>query len=129
MAQWRGQFSGHTHATRVEDAEDALRHAVAVFLAADPTKDRRREARSVRNLAGRLLAARLKLLRARLAALEPVAEGREQNADGIEALKERETRTRAEGERHPDRVRGAERSSVRPAKPVRDSRAGGANHI
>ena len=80
MAQWLGQFSGHTHATKLEDAETALRHAVAVFRAAGPD-DHGRKSKAVRNLAERLLAARLKLLKARLAALEPVAEGREQNAD------------------------------------------------
>jgi hypothetical protein len=96
MAQWLGQFSGHTHATKVRDAEDALRHAVAVFRAAG-SNDRRRKAKAVRNLAERLLTARLKLLRARLAALEAAAEGREPNADGIKTLRAREVRTRGEG--------------------------------
>lgn len=96
VAQWRGFFSGHTHATKVEDAEDALRHAVTIFRAAE-LENRERKAKSVRNLAERLLAARLKLLKARLAALEPVAEGRDVNADGIESLRDREARTKAEG--------------------------------
>src|SRR5258708_833125 len=96
VAQWLGQFSGHTHATRVEDAEHALRHAVTAFRTAAP-RARGRKAESVRNLAERLLAARLKLLKARLAALGPVSAGREQNAAWIESLREREERTRAEG--------------------------------
>jgi hypothetical protein len=96
VAQWLGQFSGHTHASKVEDAEEALRQAVAVFRAAG-LNDRGRKARSVRGLADRLLAARLKLLKARLAALEPVAQGREQNADGIARLRAREAQTRADG--------------------------------
>ena len=96
MAQWLGHFSGHTHATKVEDAEEALRHAVTVFRAAG-TGDHPRKAKSVRGLAERLLSARLKLLKARIAALEPVAEGREQNAAGIEALRVREAQTRADG--------------------------------
>jgi hypothetical protein len=96
VAQWLGQFSGHTHATKVEDAEDALRHAVTAFRAAGPD-DRRRKAKSVRNLAEQLLTARLKLLKARLAALEPAADGREQNADRIESLRARESQTRAAG--------------------------------
>jgi hypothetical protein len=96
VAQWLGQFSGHTHATKVQDAEDALRHAVAAFRAAG-SNDRRRKAKAVQNLAERLLSARLKLLKARLAKLEPAAEGREVNRGGIEALQARETRTRAEG--------------------------------
>jgi hypothetical protein len=95
VAQWLGQFSGHTHATKVEDAEEALRHAVAAFRAAG-AGDRDRKAKSVRTLSARLLSARLKLLKARLAALEPVAEGREQSADGIEALRAREAQTRAD---------------------------------
>jgi hypothetical protein len=95
VAQWLGQCSGHTHATKVEDAEDALRHAIAVFRTAAPD-DRGRKAELVRNLAERLLAARLKLLKARLVALEPLAEG-QRNAAGIESLREREARTRAEG--------------------------------
>jgi hypothetical protein len=96
MAQWLGQFSGNTHGTKVEDAEEALRHAVAVFRAAD-AGNRRRKSKMVRHLAARLLSARLKLLKARLAALEPLAEGRELNADGIEALRAREAQTRADG--------------------------------
>ncbi len=96
MAQWLGQFSGHTHASKVEDAEEALRHAVTVFRAAG-WGDRARKAKSVQGLAERLLSARLKLLKARIAALEPVAEGREQNADGIEAVRTREAQTRADG--------------------------------
>src|SRR4051812_26624940 len=94
MAQWLGQFNGNTHATKVEDAEETLRHAVAVFRAAGPG-DRSRKAKSVRNLAEQMLSARLKRLKARLAALEPVAEGREPNAGGIEALRAREAQTRA----------------------------------
>jgi hypothetical protein len=98
VAQWLGQFSGHTHATKVEDAEDALRHAVTALRAAGQD-DREGKAKSVRNLAGRLLAARLKLYKARLAALEPAADGREQKLDGVETLRAREARTRAEGEK------------------------------
>ena len=96
MAQWLGQFSGHTHATRVEDVEATLRHAVAVFRAASSEEARKRTAESVRNLAARLLSARLKLLKARIAALQPVADESKQCA-GIEALQERAARTRADG--------------------------------
>jgi hypothetical protein len=59
--------------------------------------ERGRKAKSLRRLAERLLAARLKLLKARIAALEPVADGHELNVAGIESLKEREARTTAEG--------------------------------
>jgi hypothetical protein len=95
VAQWLGQFSGHTHATKVEETEEALRHAVTAFHAAGPGD--RRKPKAVRNLAERLLSARLKVLKARLSALEPAAESRGQNADGIESLRAREARTRAEG--------------------------------
>jgi hypothetical protein len=98
MAQWLGQFSGHTHATRVDDAEAALHHAVAVFLRATGSdKQRERKASSVRNLAARLLSARLKLMNARIADLQPVAEESENRIGGLEALQQRITKAKAEG--------------------------------
>jgi hypothetical protein len=97
MAQWLGQFSGDTHATRVEDAEAALHHTVVVFRAASSDEDRKRKAKSVRNLASRLLSARLKLLKARVAALKPVAENAKGQSCGIESLQQREAKMRAEG--------------------------------
>jgi hypothetical protein len=97
VAQWLGQFSGHTHATRAEDAETTLRHAVAVFRAASSADDRNRKARSVRSLAERLLSARLKLLKARLAALQPVAEGADKQSGNLKSLREREAQTRTDG--------------------------------
>jgi hypothetical protein len=68
MAQWLGQFSGHTHATRVEDAEASLRRAVEAFRAAGSSLDRVERAKAVHRLAKGLLRARLKLAKARLAA-------------------------------------------------------------
>jgi hypothetical protein len=56
-----------------------------------------RKAKSVRNLAERLLAARLKLFETHLAALQPIAEGKKQRSVGIESLKERVAQTKAEG--------------------------------
>jgi len=97
VAQWLGQFSGHTHATRVEDAEAALRHAVAVFRAAGSPKAKESKARAVRNLAMRLLSARLRLLKARIAAAEPLAAERAEQSSGIESLQQREANLRAEG--------------------------------
>lgn len=47
MAQWKGQFSGHTHATKVLELEGSLR-------------------KPVEKLADRLIKARVKNLRARL---------------------------------------------------------------
>jgi hypothetical protein len=97
VAQWLGQFSGHTHATRVEDTETALRRAVATLHSATSDEDRARKAKSVRNLAERLLAARLKLFKVRLAGLQPITEGNKQRSVRIESLKEREAQTKAEG--------------------------------
>jgi hypothetical protein len=71
VAQWRGQFSGLTHDTKVEDAEDTLRTAVAAFRAAGP-EAAPAKAKAVRRLTARLLTARLKALKARRAAATPV---------------------------------------------------------
>jgi hypothetical protein len=71
VAQWRGQFSGLTHATKVEDAEDTLRTAVAAFRAAGPVSAPAK-AKAVRRLAARLLTVRRKALKARRAADTPV---------------------------------------------------------
>jgi hypothetical protein len=97
MAQWLGQFSGHTHETRVENAEAALRHAVHVFHTANSDESRKRNARSVRKLAERVLSARLKLLRARLDALRPLAGDRKQPANRLKSLRRREAQTSTEG--------------------------------
>ena len=75
MAQWLGQFSGHTHATRVEDAEALLRHAVEVLGTAASSLDREKKAKTVKRLAERLMMARLKLMKARLAEAKDVQSG------------------------------------------------------
>ena len=67
MAQWLGQFSGLTHATRVQDAEACLRHAIEVFPSAVSIADRKTKAKAVRRLAERVLAARIKLIKSRIA--------------------------------------------------------------
>jgi hypothetical protein len=72
MAQWMGQFSGHTHATRVEDAEASLRHAVEVFRSTGSDPDREQKAKTVNRLAKRLMMARSKLMKARIAAAREV---------------------------------------------------------
>jgi hypothetical protein len=71
VAQWQWQFSGLTHESKVEDAEDTLRTAVAALRAAGPDAVPAK-ARAVRRLAARLLAVRLKVLKARRAAATPV---------------------------------------------------------
>lgn len=75
MAQWLGQFSGHTHETKVEDSEELLRHAVKVFHAVDSNLERAKKAKVVHRLAKRLLTARLKLAKARIAAATDVQSG------------------------------------------------------
>lgn len=96
MAQWLGQFTGRTHATKVEDVEDSLRHAIASFRTAD-SDDRRQKSKSVRMIAERLLTARLKALDAKLAELKPAAEEHEQNAKKIQYLRAKESKARNEG--------------------------------
>jgi len=71
MAQGGWLFSGHTLATRVEDAEALLRRAVDSLRAAGPGRDREKKA-AVDRLAARLFAARLKLLKARIVAAAEV---------------------------------------------------------
>ena len=69
MAQWLGQFSGHTHETRVEDAEASLRHAIEACRAGDGNSvEAGKKARSIIQLAERLQRARSKLWKARLSA-------------------------------------------------------------
>ena len=65
MAQWSKQFSGHTHRTRVEDCENALRAAGAAFRAAEAVT-KMKKAKSVRVLAGRLVSARRHQLKTQL---------------------------------------------------------------
>ena len=65
MAQWSGQYLGHTHDTKVDEAEELLREAITALSSA-PASYRARRVKSVRRLADRLLAARLKVVRAKL---------------------------------------------------------------
>ena len=68
MAQWAGQFSGFTHETKVQDVERSLRQAVATFQAL-PEAERTLKRKAIQHLAERLIAVRLKVLRARISAL------------------------------------------------------------
>jgi hypothetical protein len=68
MAQWNGQYGGLTDETKVQDLEESLRRAVTAFAAAADA-DRESKGKAVHHLSDRLLAARLKALRARLSAL------------------------------------------------------------
>ena len=92
MAQWAGQYSGHTPRTRVQNVEDSLRRAVRAFKAAPSERERRTKARSVRNLAKRLLSARRQMRRARLvnARGDATKEAFERRAREIRSLREQE---------------------------------------
>ena len=68
MAQWKGQFSGRTHETTVQDIKDSLRLAIETYRTASRA-EHARKLNVVRRLAQRLLAARLKALRARITVL------------------------------------------------------------
>ena len=96
MAQWMGQFSGHTHATRVADAEALLRHGVEVFLASarDPAA-----CRKVRKLAERAVRARIQSLKARIDAVTTASRPteREERAGELARLQAEEADLRAGG--------------------------------
>jgi hypothetical protein len=97
VAQWKGQFSGKTHETRVLDVEASLRCAVAAFRAASSPGEREKKAKDVRNLAKRVLSARLRLLKARISrAQEPRMTGAAPApwSDRIDALRAREIKVR-----------------------------------
>lgn len=71
MAQWIGQFTSNTHGTKVSDFEYTLRHAVEVFRAA-PADVKLNKAKAVKKLAGKVLNARLKMVKAKLSETTPV---------------------------------------------------------
>jgi len=74
MAQWRGQFSGLAHGTKLADAEATLRVAVNAFHRSEPA-DKETKAEAVRHLGDRVLNLRLKLLKAIRNFGPPVAHG------------------------------------------------------
>lgn len=97
MAQWMRQFSGNTHATKVQDLEIVLRKAVAALGAASPGKERETKAKSVRKVAERLLSARSKMLKARLDAARTGQESESEEGSGISSLRQRIVRLSEEG--------------------------------
>ncbi len=68
MAQWSRQFSGYTHETKVQDAEHSLRQAIKTFETL-PETERAGKLKAIRHLSEKVLAARLKALRAKTSAL------------------------------------------------------------
>ena len=83
MAQWTGQFSGMTHETKVRDIEESLRQAIDALTKASEA-DRDKKAKAVRHLSERLLAARLKALRARISVL---TEAKNKRASGTQVMR------------------------------------------
>ena len=99
MAQWLGQFSGLTHLTKVQDAECLLAHAVATLRTTDPEPARAKKGKAVDRLAGQLLKARLKWLKAQLSEKTEGQSERTlaQRAVEIEILRRREANIRMGG--------------------------------
>ena len=91
MAQWMGQYSGHTHKTRVEDMEAALHRTVAALRLATSEQDRRKKAKAVLHVAKRLTSARMKLGKTHHAALQSLnaMEPHEPKAESLSKLKAR----------------------------------------
>ena len=87
MAQWAGQFTGLTHETKVQDAEESLRKAVQTH-AQSPTPDKATQA--IQQLAERVLKTRLKALHARIAALSEPGKHRA-SPETLEHLRQQET--------------------------------------
>jgi hypothetical protein len=65
MAQWTGQFSGLTHETRVQDLEVSLQQAIDTYKRSSEV-ERDTRLKTLRDIAERLRASRLKALKARL---------------------------------------------------------------
>jgi hypothetical protein len=69
VAQWAGGYSGNTHASRVRDTETLLREAIAALRGASTAPSVRTKAKAVRQFARKLLLARVRLMKAQMAAL------------------------------------------------------------
>ena len=67
MAQWLGQFSGHTHETLVTDYETYLRDMVNAFLALTSETERANRMPQLLKAAKRVHDVRVKCISARLA--------------------------------------------------------------
>ena len=71
MAQWRGGYQGNTHLSLVRDREAQLQDAVVVYRSVQTDLERHRAHRTVERLAERLHRARVKAVKAYIAALDP----------------------------------------------------------
>jgi hypothetical protein len=88
MAQWLGQYTGLTHATRVADAEQGLRHAIEVLRVKGTIEERSVQTKIVCKLAKRVLSARTRLIKANLAAMGRHAEGADKMRRRVSELAE-----------------------------------------
>jgi len=84
-----------THETKVQDIEASLQQAVAAFDAATEA-EREPKAKAVHHLSDRLLAARMKALRARLSALREPGLKRASDSQ-VKQLRTREQELHAQG--------------------------------
>ncbi len=91
MAQWAGGYSGNTHASRVAEAEAALRHAAAGLRSESPSHQSQQAVANARKLAERVLSARVRMLKARLSALQD-ASAKEVAPSGAEEFASLRTR-------------------------------------
>ena len=95
MAQWMGQFSGLTHETKVQDLENSLRVAINSCKATTEAPQRG-QLGAIQHLSKRLLAARLKALRARISALTEPG-GKRRNEEEVSRLRAREQELQSQG--------------------------------
>lgn len=72
MAQWSGLGSGNIHQSKVYDCEQQLRHAIEVFQNSQTLVEGEIQAKKVIRFAERLLSARVRPAKARVAALKPL---------------------------------------------------------
>jgi len=71
MAQWSGQFAGNTHLSKVRDLEQQLLYAVDVYRTLETQSEIELQAQVVLRFADKLLNARVRANKARIAALDP----------------------------------------------------------
>lgn len=91
MAQWKGQFSGRTHATKVKRLEASLEVAIRALHVASEA-EATGKFKAAKGVAERLLSARLHMLRARIS-----ASAEKQDESNTGTLRSREERARADG--------------------------------
>jgi len=97
MAQWLGQFTGNSHATRVREAQEALRVGIEAVRKATLDEDRARKAKAMRRLAETVLEKRHRFLKARITAIR--ADERVDAGSRPHIEKDERPRTRAKSDR------------------------------